>query len=202
MPIVGYGGRSVNFLRLFSARAWQEFDIGVFNDGDYHQAVSRQIETAAHLQGAVPVGHRRRRQGTAPAPRVLSWSPAPSRTSSAGTGATRDLKAPGAFDAFPREVAIQLNDTHPALAVAELMRVLMDDHRVDVGNGLGGDDGDSGLHEPHADVRGVGKAGRCRCSSHVLPRHLNIVYEINRRFLERRRLVSGPATADARFGCL
>ena len=183
MPIVGYGGRTVNYLRLFSARAWQEFDIGEFNDGDYHQAVSRQIDTERISKVLYP-------SDIAAAGKELRLLQEYFLVACAVQdiirryGKTHDLKAPGAFDAFAQEVAIQLNDTHPALAVAELMRALMDDHHVpweaawEVTTATLG-------YTNHTLLSEALEKWPVGLFNFVLPRHLQIVYEINRRFLDQ-----------------
>ena len=182
MPIIGYGGRTVNVLRLFSARAWQEFDIGVFNDGDYQQAVSRQIETARISKVLYP-------SDIAAAGKELRLLQEYFLVACAiqdvirRYGRDHDLKAPGAFQAFPSEVAIQLNDTHPALAVAELMRALMDDHQVaweaawEVTTATLG-------YTNHTLLSEALEKWSVPLFEYVLPRHLQIIYEINRRFLD------------------
>ena len=182
MPIIGYGGRTVNTLRLFSARAWQEFDIGVFNDGDYHQAVSRQIDTARISKVLYP-------SDIAAAGKELRLLQEYFLVACAiqdvirRYGRDHDLKAPGAFDAFPSEVAIQLNDTHPALAVAELMRALMDDHQLpweaawEVTTATLG-------YTNHTLMSEALEKWSVPLFEYVLPRHLQIVYAINQRFLD------------------
>ncbi len=183
MPIAGYGGRTVNVLRLFSARAWQEFDIGVFNDGDYHSAVSRQIETERISKVLYP-------SDIAAAGKELRLLQEYFLVSCAlqdiirRYGRDHDLTRPGAFEAFPSEVAVQLNDTHPALAVAELMRLLMDHHNQpwesawDVTTATLG-------YTNHTLMAEALEKWPVPLFGHVLPRHLQIVYEINRRFLEQ-----------------
>src|SRR5205085_6415258 len=115
MPIVGYGGKTVNVLRLYSARASDEFDIEIFNAGDYIKAVQHKISTEAiskilYPSDAVQSGRELRLQqeyflvACAVADIVRSYRN------------THD-----SFDNFSNKVAIQMNDTHPALAVAELM---------------------------------------------------------------------------------
>ena len=110
----------VNNLRLWSAKASREFDLNYFNDGDYIKAVSRKIGFGKYHQGTVSQRQHVRRKGT-----------------SAQTGILLCLgdysghlppvqKSPYRFLVFPDQVAIQLNDTHPAISIPELMRILVD----------------------------------------------------------------------------
>ena len=123
--IPGYGGQTVNFLRLYSARSSRDFDMQIFNDGDYFKAVEQKIASETISKVLYPSDAIRRRPGAAAGARVLS----------------RRLRRPGhrpeiradttrRFRDFPAKVAIQLNDTHPALAVAELMRILVDEKEL------------------------------------------------------------------------
>ena len=92
------------------------------------------------------------------------------------------------WSSFPDRVAIQMNDTHPALSVAELMRILLDQAKLSWAASLGLDAADSGLHQSHAAARSSREMAD-RFLRGPIPRHLEIVYEINRRFLDdlRRR---------------
>lgn len=83
--------------------------------------------------------------------------------------------------ALPERVAIQLNDTHPALAVAELMRLLVDEHQLPWEQARH-HAANLRLHQSHADARSAGNWS-VSLFEKLLPRHLQIVYEINRRFL-------------------
>ena len=94
----------------------------------------------------------------------------------------------------PDKVAIQLNDTHPAMAIAELMRLLVDVHALDWDEAWDDHQRTLRLHQPHPDARGAG-AWPVRLFERLLPRHLQIIYEINRRFLEQ---VAGAARATPR----
>ena len=93
------------------------------------------------------------------------------------------------LDEFHEHWAAQLNDTHPSIAVAELMRLLVDEHAMDWDAAWAITQQTLRLHEPHAAGRSTRAAGRCRLFAKLLPRHLEIIYEINRRFLDdlRRR---------------
>ena len=124
MPIVGYGGRTVNVLRLYGARASSEFDIEIFNRGDYVRAVeekmhSERISKVLYPADSYEAGKELRLLQeyffVACAIRDI---------------VARYLRTHTSFDAFPSQVAIQMNDTHPALAVAELMRMFVDQHRL------------------------------------------------------------------------
>ena len=125
--VAGYGGRSVNVLRLFSARSSRDFDMAIFNTGDYVRAVEQQIasETISKLlypSDAVPPGQELR---------LL-------QEDFLVACALRDVVARyrrnhDPFEAFAAKVAIQLNDTHPALTVAEFMRMLVDERDMPVG---------------------------------------------------------------------
>ena len=119
--VAGYGGRTVNVLRLFSARSSRDFDMEIFNTGDYLRAVEQTDRVGNHLEAAVPLRCGPARAGATPAAGVL-----PGRLRASRCG--RPLPAGSrVFDAFAAKVAIQLNDTHPALAIAELMRTLVDE---------------------------------------------------------------------------
>ena len=90
------------------------------------------------------------------------------------------------FELFPTKVAIQMNDTHPALAVAELMRDAGRRTRPAVGAGMGDHAADARLHQPHAAARGAGEVVACALLERVLPRHMQIIFDINHRLPARR----------------
>ena len=88
---------------------------------------------------------------------------------------------------LPERFALQLNDTHPSIGVAELMRLLVDERRSRLGRGVGHHGGHLRLHQPHACCLRRWKHGRWTMFAESLPRHLEIIYEINRRFLDEVR---------------
>jgi starch phosphorylase len=177
MPVVGYGGRTVNYLRLFSARTSEEFDIEIFNDGDYFQAVEQKIqsETVSKLlypSDAVTAGKELRLIQeyflVACALRDIMQ---------------RYLSGHERLDRLAQKVAIQLNDTHPALAVAELMRLLVDERNLEwqpawqiTCDTLG--------YTNHTLMPEALETWPAALLEHVLPRHMQIIHEINRRFLD------------------
>ena len=134
------------------------------------------------------VGDRSRRSSTRPTPcrpvrscvssRSTSWSPARCATSSARY--ERDHRS---FDAFADKVAIQLNDTHPALAVAELMRILVDERDLPWDTAWQITQATMG-YTNHTLMPEALEKWPVALLEHVVPRHLQIIYEINRRFLE------------------
>ena len=146
-PIPGYGSHTVNYLRLYSARSSQEFDMKIFNDGDYHKAMDQQIDTERISKVLYP-------SDIAAAGKELRLLQEYFLVSCAINDIIRRYRLThSTWDDFSSQVAMQMNDTHPALSVAELMRVFVDDHRLDWEQGVGDDDGDAGLHQPYAAVR-------------------------------------------------
>jgi starch phosphorylase len=176
-PIVGYGGKTVNYLRLYSARSSRDFDMTIFNDGDYFKAVEQKIssETISKVlypSDAVVHGKELRLVQeyflTACAIRDII---------------RRYLKTHEDFEQFGEKVAIQLNDTHPTLAVAELMRYLVDERSLDwdeswriVQQVFG--------YTNHTLLPEALEKWSVPLMEYVLPRHMQIIYEINHRFLE------------------
>ena len=126
LPIAGFGGRTVNFVRLYSAGASDEFDMQIFNAGDYMKAVeqkmlSETISKVLYPSDAVAAG------------RELRLLQEYFFVACAVHDIVRGFVAQGDdFDDFSSQVAIQLNDTHPALTIAELMRVFIDQYDLRV----------------------------------------------------------------------
>ena len=177
MPIVGYGGHTVNYLRLYSARSSQEMNMQIFNEGDYQRAVNDQIATETISKVLYPSDI----QAAGKELRLL-------QEYFLVACAVHDIvrryrKTHETWDEFSDQVAMQLNDTHPALAVAELMRVFVDDHR------LGWDEAWTITtatlgYTNHTLLSEALEKWSVGLFEYVLPRHLQIIYEINRRFLE------------------
>ncbi|HZS47143.1 MAG TPA: glycogen/starch/alpha-glucan phosphorylase [Blastocatellia bacterium] len=176
VPIVGYDGRSVNYLRLYSSRSSSEFDLQVFNQGDHLKAMEQKMASEIIIKvlypsDAVDFGRELRLLQeyffVACAVRDIT---------------KRYLKAHQNFDAFPDKVAIQLNDTHPALTVAELMRYFVDEQKMPWEQAWN-------LTRPtlaytnHTLLPEALEKWPVSLLQYVLPRHLQIIYEINQRFL-------------------
>ena len=175
-PIDGYANESVNTLRLWQARASKEFDLGYFHHGDYMQAVaeknsSENISKVLYPNVNVQQGRELRLKQ-----QYFFVS------CSLQDILRRYLSTHDDFDALPDKVAMQLNDTHPALAVAELMRLLIDVH------GLPWDRAweltvPTCAYTNHTLLAEALEKWPVGMLGYLLPRHLQIIYEINRRFL-------------------
>ncbi len=176
-PIVGYGGKNINTLRLWRATSPDFFDLGEFNHGDFFGAVNHKV-VAENLT------------------RVLY----PDDSTSAGRGLrfgqeyflvacsmadiiARFQRSNEDWSALPDKVAIQLNDTHPSLAVAELMRILVDQANLDWD--VAWDLTVRTLaYTNHTLLPEALEKWPVDMFQRTLPRHLEIIYEINRRFLD------------------
>jgi starch phosphorylase len=176
-PVVGYGGRTVNLLRLFSARSSHDLDMRIFNAGDYVRAVEQKIvsETVSKVlypSDTVPPGHELRL--------VQEYFLVACALRDIIGRYERDHRS---FDAFADKVAIQLNDTHPVLAVAELMRILVDERDLPWEPAWKITQATMG-YTNHTLLPEALETWPVALLEHVVPRHLQIIYEINRRFLE------------------
>jgi starch phosphorylase len=176
-PVVGYGGRTINTLRLWGAASPDCFNLGEFNHGDFFGAVLDRV-TAENLTRVLypdDSTDRGRRLRFVQEFFLVACSLADILR--------RFRKDNTDWRALPDKVAIQLNDTHPSLAVAELMRVLLDDAR------LGWEEAwdltvRTLAYTNHTLLPEALERWPVSLFELVLPRHLEIVYEINRRFLD------------------
>ncbi|HYS44687.1 MAG TPA: glycogen/starch/alpha-glucan family phosphorylase, partial [Geobacteraceae bacterium] len=187
-PVPGYRTKTVNTLRLWSAKSSREFDLKYFNEGDYIRAVqkkmvSENISKVLYPSDNIVEGRELRFKqeyflASATIHDVLY------RFKKMHT----DLKL------LPDKVAIQLNDTHPALAIPELMRVLMDLEGLDWVDAweicIG-----TFAYTTHTILPEALEQWPVWFFEQILPRHLQIIYEINERFLEEaeKRFPSDPA---------
>jgi starch phosphorylase len=177
-PVPGYGNNTVNNLRLWSAKSTREFDLDYFNHGDYERAVSDKVHSETISRVLYPndnvfEGRELRLKQeyffvSATLQDILR------RYRKTGKGDFRDLAD---------LVAIQLNDTHPAVAIPELMRLLLD------GEGLSWEQAWPTVvacfgYTNHTVLPEALERWPVSLFGYVLPRHLQIVFEINRRFLE------------------
>ncbi|MEI6260470.1 MAG: glycogen/starch/alpha-glucan phosphorylase [Deltaproteobacteria bacterium] len=176
IPIVGYGAKTVNYLRLYAAKPSSDFDIQIFNAGDYFRAVEQKIksETVSKIlypSDTVNTGKELRL--------VQEYFLV---ACSLKDIIRRYLKTHQGFDGFPDKVNIQMNDTHPALAVAELMRILVDENAMEWEPAWNITQ-KTLAYTNHTLLSEALEKWPVGLLEHVLPRHLQIIYEINHRFL-------------------
>jgi glycogen phosphorylase len=178
MPVAGYGGETVNYLRLYTARASRDFDMQIFNEGDYVSAVEQKITSETISKILYP-------SDVACSGKELRLIQEYFLVACALRDIVRRVQQEHgtSLDRLHEKVAIQLNDTHPALAVAELMRMLVDEQ--DLGWETAWDITRQTLgYTNHTLMPEALEKWPVDMLGHVLPRHLQILFEINRRFLE------------------
>jgi starch phosphorylase len=175
-PIVGQGGRTVNTLRLFSARASDEFDIRIFNEGDYLNAVEQKIKSETVSKLLYP-------SDTAASGRSLRFTQEYFLVACAIRDIFRRFMSRYSHPReFADQVAIQMNDTHPALAVTELMRTLIDEHEIGWDEAWEITQASCG-YTNHTLMPEALERWPVEMFERILPRHLQILHEINHRFL-------------------
>ncbi len=178
MPIVGYGGNTVNYLRLYSARASNEFDMNIFNSGDYVKAVEQK--TTSEVVSKVLYPSDTVDQGKEL--RVLQEYFLVS--CSMRDIVRRYIKRNKSFGKFASKVAIQLNDTHPALAIVELMRILVDENGLPWHRAWNITEATFG-YTNHTLLPEAMETWPLSLFERILPRHLQIIYDINKQFLNK-----------------
>jgi len=181
IPIVGYGGRTVNFLRLYSARSSHEFDMSIFNQGDYIRAVEQKIATETISKVLYP-------SDSVEAGKELRLLQEYFLVACALQDiVSRYLKHHSSFDQFSSKAAIQLNDTHPALAVAELMRVLVDENQLPWEKAWETTQSTLAFTN-HTLMPEALEKWPVTLLERVLPRHFQIIRDINQKFLDSVQL--------------
>jgi starch phosphorylase len=176
LPIVGYGGRTVNTLRLWSAKAAEEFNLDDFNRGEYVEAV--QCKVSAENLTKVLYPNDNVFEG-----KELRLKQQYFFVSCTIQDILRRFKADGnAWAMFPEKVFIQLNDTHPSLVIPELMRLLMDREGLPWDEAWRLTTATTG-YTNHTILPEALEKWPVDLFGRLLPRHLQIVYEINGRFL-------------------
>jgi starch phosphorylase len=176
VPVVGFGGDTVNYLRLFSARSSDEFDMQIFNQGDYFRAVEQKMSSETISKVLYPS------DSIEPGKELRLVQEYFLVACSVRDIMRRYLADHETLDAFPEKVAIQLNDTHPALTVAELVRTLIDEHDMVWEAAWEITEATLG-YTNHTLLPEALEKWPVPLLEHVLPRHLQIIYEINHRFL-------------------
>ncbi len=176
-PVPGFGTDTVNNMRLWSAKASRDFNLKYFNEGNYIKAVAEKNESENLSKVLYP-------DDTTQMGRELRLKQQYFFVSASLQDILRRfMKYHERIEDLPDEVAIQLNDTHPSIAVPELMRVLVDIHHLpwerawEITRR-------TISYTNHTLMPEALESWPIRLLGEVLPRHLQIIYEINRRFLE------------------
>lgn len=196
MPIVGFGGKTVNYLRLFSAQASDEFDTRILDDSDYFQAIRQKIASESISKILYPSDSDIQGREV----RLL-------QEYFLVACSIRDiirifLKTHKDFVSFPDEVAIQLNDTNPALTIAELMRLLIDEHDLSWSDAWN-ITRKTCAYTNHTLLPEALEKWPVSLFEKLLPRHLQIIFEINHRFLkEVRRSFPDDENAPTRMSLI
>jgi glycogen phosphorylase len=177
IPIAGYGTKTVNFLRLWASKATEEFDLATFNEGGYveavrEKAVGETISKVLYPNDKTENGRELRL--------VQQYFFV---TCSLRDIIRRHRKRPGnSWDNFADKVAVQLNDTHPAIAIVELMRILVDEDSLPweqawqvVTRTFS--------YTNHTLLPEALERWSVGLFQRVLPRHLQIIYEVNARLM-------------------
>ncbi|MBF0232359.1 MAG: glycogen/starch/alpha-glucan phosphorylase [Desulfamplus sp.] len=176
IAIVGYGGKTVNRLRLFSAWASEDFDMHIFNEGDYVKAVEEKIQFENISKILYPSDSNEEGKALRLVQEYFLVA------CSVHDIISIYLKTHENFDSFHEKVAIQLNDTHPAITVAELMRSFIDVHSLEWDDAWNITTHTLG-YTNHTLMPEALEKWPASIVRKVIPRHLQIIHEINRRFL-------------------
>jgi starch phosphorylase len=179
-PILGYRVGTCNPLRLWKAEAVESFDFTAFNHGDYYRAV----EDKMFSENITKVLYPNDEQIGGKALRLQQQFFFVTCSLQDMIRVHRLLKRP--LETFHEKWAVQLNDTHPAVAVAELMRLLVDEHGMDWDIAWGVT-GKTFAYTNHTLLPEALEKWPVGLFGDLLPRHLEIIYEINRRFLDEVR---------------
>ena len=180
-PILGYHVNTANTLRLWKAEAPESFDFGQFNRGDYAGAVTQKIVSENLSKVLYPNDEQE-------AGKELRLQQQFFFVSASLQDMLRILKVQGVpVTSFAEKFAVQLNDTHPAIGVAELMRLLIDEELVTWDQAWEITCQSFG-YTNHTLMPEALERWSLPLFQRVLPRHLEIIYEINARFLDLARL--------------
>ncbi|SIO04576.1 glycogen phosphorylase [Singulisphaera sp. GP187] len=195
-PVVGYSGRTINTLRLWQASTPDVFDFGEFSGGDFFGAVSDRTLSETVSRVLYP-------DDSTPRGRSLRFVQEYFLVAcSLADIVSRFLRRGNDWSALADKVAVQLNDTHPAMAVAELMRILLEQAK------LGWDEAwdltvRTLAYTNHTLLPEALEKWPVELFEALLPRQLEIIYEINRRFLDAVRAnYPGDAAKAARMSLI
>jgi glycogen phosphorylase len=175
-PVIGYGGSTINTLRLWAAAAPDYFNFEEFSHGDFVEAFTQTLSAETLTRVLYPDDSRVMGQGLRLMQEYFLVA------CSLADSVRRFQRSNSDWSSFPEKVAIQMNDTHPALSVPELMRILVDQVK------LGWDEAwritqKTLAYTNHTLLPEALEKWPVKWFEEMLPRHLDIINEINRRFL-------------------
>ena len=179
-PVMGYGGHHANMLRLWKSEACESFDFQAFNVGDYYGAVDAKIAAENLTKVLYP-------NDEPEAGKELRLKQQYFFVSCSLQDMIRiHWMVNGELQRFHEKFTVQLNDTHPSIAVAELMRLLLDEHGMDW-EPAWEITRQTFAYTNHTLLPEALETWPVDLFERLLPRHLEIIYEINRRFLDEVR---------------
>ena len=179
--VPAYRDEAVNLLRLWKSEAVESFDFQAFNVGDYYKAVDEKVFSETVSKVLYP-------NDEPEIGKTLRLGQQYFFVSCSLQDMISILQLRGKkIETFHESFAIQLNDTHPSIAVAELMRLLVDEHLMDWEDAWKITQ-QTMAYTNHTLLPEALEKWPLQLFSHILPRHLEIIYEINRRFLDEVRL--------------
>jgi len=180
-PVVGYGGKTINTLRLWAVKASNDFNFAQFSSGDFVGALAETLTAETITRVLYPDDHTTEGRG-------LRFLQEYFLVACSLADMVRRFRAAGNdWFALPDKVAIQLNDTHPAIAVPELMRLLLDEAKLSWPDAWNLTQRTL-AYTNHTLLPEALEKWPVKWFQDLLPRHLEIIYEINRRFLDDVRL--------------
>jgi starch phosphorylase len=179
-PVVGYGGKNINTLRLWAAKAPDYFEFQAFSHGDFVGAVAETLEAETLTRVLYPDDSTSQGQGLRFVQEYFLVA------CSLADLVRRFQRGNTDWNSLPEKIAIQLNDTHPTLAVPELMRILLDEAHL--GWDTAWDLTQRSLgYTNHTLLPEALEKWPVAWFETLLPRHLEIIYEMNRRLLDSVR---------------
>ncbi len=179
-PVVGWRGASVNTLRLWRARAEENLQLDRFNAGDHFGAVAGEVRAESISRVLYPADDTEAGQELRLRQEYFLVS------ASLQDLLERHLRLHGDLQNLPQQVAIQLNDTHPAIAVVELMRLLVDQHQIQWARAWELTVA-STAYTNHTLLPEALESWPVALMERLLPRHLQIIYLINAEHIDALR---------------
>jgi starch phosphorylase len=178
IPIAGYGTKTVNLLRLWASKATEDFDLVAFNSGGYVEAVREKAVGETVSKVLYPNDKTENGKELRLVQQYFFVA------CSLRDILRRHFRTPGnSWDNFADKVAVQLNDTHPAIAIVELMRILVDEHQT-AWDPAWAIVSKTFAYTNHTLLPEALEKWSVGLFERVLPRHLQLIYDINARLMQ------------------